>query len=700
MKMQHSEIDGANVGPPASRLLVPDPDTALRHLEGLYNDQMNGCVELAWTDAYGPLKHARMYEVSCLEEMAEKAAELNSVEGVNVYYGQALRHDTVEKSKRGSDADILALTAVYCDLDDAGATEAARLIYAEVGIKPTAIVVTGNYPHTRAQLHWRLDEPVYDPAEMRRINSAICVTFNGDPTVVNPSRVLRLPGTIAWPHKPGRIAEMTQLIDRFPDNRPRSLMIEHIDRVFSERGSKEINLLATAAEPAAKTVNDTSLVTGITNPETLLKDIKDGVLWHNNTVRLVGHYLSRGWSDEEIVRLSSEITMPGYTVDQTKQEIERAILDGRRKWNIQKPNHALTEQYQDHKAEPGPILASSFKGTPPPRQWLMEQWIPENTVSILYGNGGIGKTIFAHQLAAHVAAGQDFMGVPVKRNNALCVLCEDDIDEVHRRQNDISLQQGFGDALDKLHLWSRVGHDNLMMTFDGKSAGQITPFYEEIREYALEHSIGFILLDVAADLFGGNENSKSDVTQFLKSGCARLTLETDSTVLLLAHPSVAGMASGSGISGNTAWNNSVRSRLYLTNLPDEEGGITNEDMRLLTRMKANYAQKGAKIYMQWVEGAFVPKDIALHEASLDLSTYQVREILSLVRDQWDKNTPYSSAPQSGIRYIIPVIVDNFDVTEKVAKGYLRDWMKNGILEEATVNKKSKMRGLKVINFPS
>ena len=91
-------------------------------------------------------------------------------------------------------------------------------------------------------------------------------------------------------------------------------------------------------------------------------------------------------------------------------------------------------------------------------------------------------------------------------------------------------------------------------------------------------------------------------------------------------------------------------------------------MRLLTRMKANYAQKGAKIYMQWVEGAFVPKDIALHEASLDLSTYQVREILSLVRDQWDKNTPYSSAPQSGIRYIIPVIVDNFDVTEKVAKG--------------------------------
>jgi hypothetical protein len=45
-----------------------------------------------------------------------------------------------------------------------------------------------------------------------------------------------------------------------------------------------------------------------------------------------------------------------------------------------------------------------------------------------------------------------------------------------------------------------------------------------------------------------------------------LALETSSTALLLAHPSLSGMASGSGTSGSTAWSNSVRSRLYLTSI--------------------------------------------------------------------------------------------------------------------------------------
>jgi RecA-family ATPase len=45
------------------------------------------------------------------------------------------------------------------------------------------------------------------------------------------------------------------------------------------------------------------------------------------------------------------------------------------------------------------------------------------------------------------------------------------------------------------------------------------------------------------------------------------------------------MNSGSGTSGSTAWNNSVRSRLYLTKA-DADG---DPDIRILKAMKANYA---------------------------------------------------------------------------------------------------------------
>lgn len=83
----------------------------------------------------------------------------------------------------------------------------------------------------------------------------------------------------------------------------------------------------------------------------------------------------------------------------------------------------------------------------------------------------------------------------------------------------------------------------------------------------------------------------------------KLTRRTRRTrVLLLSHPSVQGMQSGTGLSGSTAWNNSVRSRLYFT------ADKNDEDLRLLKTMKANYGRKGAETILRWHEGAFILDD--------------------------------------------------------------------------------------------
>jgi RecA-family ATPase len=97
-----------------------------------------------------------------------------------------------------------------------------------------------------------------------------------------------------------------------------------------------------------------------------------------------------------------------------------------------------------------------------------------------------------------------------------------------------------------------------------------------------------LVLDNLADIFAGNENVRPLARQFVSSLRA-LAIEFDCVVLLLAHPSLSGMASGAGTSGNTAWNNSVQSRLYLVTSSDD----LDPDGRVLQTIKANYGQREA-----------------------------------------------------------------------------------------------------------
>jgi hypothetical protein len=63
-----------------------------------------------------------------------------------------------------------------------------------------------------------------------------------------------------------------------------------------------------------------------------------------------------------------------------------------------------------------------------------------------------------------------------------------------------------------------------------------------------------------AALFALPENDRSQTRQFI-SLLRRLAIVSNGSVVLLSHPSLTGINSGSGISGSTAWHNSVRSRM-------------------------------------------------------------------------------------------------------------------------------------------
>ncbi len=190
--------------------MTPNPEIMDRFLSHLFGNELRGLVELAWRDSQdGKLRHALMFHLDDLDSLVAKAVEVNSEEGANAYVGAAIRHPNTAPFARASDDDFLCAPAYWADLDDGEAVKAAR---AKCGRAPANIgVITGRTPHPRAQLYWRCEEAITDAKELRETNAAIARALGGDPAVVNPGRIMRLPGSVAWPVKAGRVAELVEL---------------------------------------------------------------------------------------------------------------------------------------------------------------------------------------------------------------------------------------------------------------------------------------------------------------------------------------------------------------------------------------------------------------------------------------------------------------------------------------------------------
>lgn len=244
---------------------------------------------------------------------------------------------------------------------------------------------------------------------------------------------------------------------------------------------------------------------------------------------------------------------------------------------------------------------SDWVGEPPPREWEVRDWIPKGEVVLLYGEGGVGKTLLAHQYAIAAATGTSWLGQETRQARVMCFFCEDGEDELHRRHIDISRALGVdpGASDGRLRIASRKYADNLLALWDRNSgAMRRTAVWEQLRGDAMLFGAEVIIVDTLADTFGGSEIDRSQVNSFVKSCLGRLASETSSTVIALGHPSVGGRVEGR--SGSTAWSNAARARMYLRYPKGKETG----NWRELEGMKLNYGPKGNQIRLQWKAGAF------------------------------------------------------------------------------------------------
>src|SRR5262249_33476137 len=93
--------------------------------------------------------------------------------------------------------------------------------------------------------------------------------------------------------------------------------------------------------------------------------------------------------------------------------------------------------------EPLLVKPQDWQGKPvPARESIVDGWIPANTVTLLGGDGGTGKTIIGLQLAAARALARDWLGRLPRPGRTLVLSAEDDRDELHRRLDAIRAHYG------------------------------------------------------------------------------------------------------------------------------------------------------------------------------------------------------------------------------------------------------------------
>jgi hypothetical protein len=443
----------------------PDPQVIADCFERLFSHvTIDGQIEIAYTlpDSNAP-KQARMFKVEDYAEAADFAAQINATPGQNVYFGPAIRRPNQPHS-RGGDADVVALYTLFADFDDDGASAAATAKMKELGIQAPITVVTGRHPHLRSHKYLPLVEPIRDHALMRNALAHIADLLDGDPACKNQGRLMRIPGSVAWPKKAGRQTEMTEL--HMPHGRRQQFNLGEITR---HQASPQMPLAAPRNDHtgvshkrcAAPHLAHHAMASMPKTPTIGAGCCRGIMLGTMNMVAITAHLVATDHTDEAIQDYLADTTLPGYTQQQTIAEVQEAIDGARRKGYAPKPTiiNAVPAVIGEQQEKPFSILdfcAENFTGEPEPIKWLFDEVVPLGIPMMVAAMGDTGKSYMALHACCRVAYGPQkmmereevFGGVTAKSGRAVFITAEDSRATLHRRINE--LDQRGGDLINRI----------------------------------------------------------------------------------------------------------------------------------------------------------------------------------------------------------------------------------------------------------
>lgn len=686
--------------------LRPNADAMYEAMTFWFKLCSQGQIELGWRDpATKTLNRFKRFELDEIEQAVSFAYDINTQPGANVYFRVCTLKDMPGPT---TDEHFLQAPGAHIDHDDAGSVEKLRTH--ALAIRPAYLVITGRDPEVRGQTFWPVDDPITDPAIVRELNSRLAQHFGGDPAVVNPTRLMRLPGSIAWPVKKGRTqTEITQLL--WPTEK-------RAERVEADRMLTELRAIAPAPQPElpaaaweGEPVNSVTSreVAHVTSPQgseqwappvrqnapvsQLIDATKQDGTWHNSVLRLVASWINRGLSDKEIHLFAPALTRPGYTLRQTHEEIQKMIEGARQKWNLPDRDPLSDAAPQ---AQPEGIWTDDSDDLDeiPQRPWLVPGIALRGAVTLLSGQGAGGKSSFIVGLTTCMAAGVAYGKiVPVKALRPANYNVEDDRDEQRRRY---AAFLGATGHIDRAAIRNvvRIGPEGVGTLFQrDPDTGIVTPTraMEDLKTLVEQQGIDCVVVDPLAELHTADENDNVGMRSIIAAfrGFAK---DTNTAVVVLHHD-----RKGVGVAGDvdrmrgaSALQGAARIVLTLTRMTEEEAEALeippterNSYIRI-DNAKANYTPLGEAMWYRLTShqiangenvGACLPWTPPDRIAAL---TGEMKiEILRLMLEAGpDKCRSHHHSADYAPKWLAPLI----GVNEKLIKAYLDACIKGGAVK--------------------
>ena len=689
---------------------------------GWHELDCNPMIELRCIGATRNISVAR-FALDWIDDAVEHAERMNAAKQ-NVYMCinpiDGAKAAQIKGGKAATDADIAAAFFNFADADTDGAM---ANILSFAGPKFTMSVKTGTQPFVRGHAYWQLEEPVLNLDAWRQVQVNIAGVLNTDRVVINPSRIMRVAGTVSWPNADkvakGYVPELVTMRTEFTQDR---------DPIPFERMIRAFPASANTSSVASGETSGLFIDTGKQAMDRAMIEasINAGENWHHNVVRLVASYVSRGLSDAEIHALTDRFTQDGYTVEDTRREVQKAIDGARAKgWTpqpdpvqqmmaAQVPQIAIEAPERPAQAEqPASWPTPARKVNPallPRREWVYGTTYIRKYVSVTASAGGIGKTSLATVEGMAIATGRDLLGENVRRpSNVWIVNLEDPLEEMQLRLAAAMQHYGvdhddidgklFMDAEDTMQMvMAAEGRDGLI-----QNEALLDFMVGRIREL----NIGVVIIDPFVSTHLVNENSNASI-QAVVAMFRKMARETAAAVHLIHH-----VRKGNGddatidsVRGAGSLIGAARSARVINKVTEEDAmrlGIDEREARGIFRVddgKANLAPPAEKAVYRRMVGVQLPNDewvgvataFDLPDPFENITNKMVLDMQNIVAKAEADGEPFRASVQAKQwvgHAIAPVL--KLDTENRAQKsqlsGIIKTWINNGVLKVENITSK-------------
>ena len=164
-----------------------------------------------------PTPKPKRFALDAIDEAADFAIRMNGQQ-FNIYMtiNPIDINASIKAGKGATDTDILRAHYSFADADNqaglTGITKLSKLC------EPDIVVTTGTVPHERRHAYWRLSDACTDLELWRSTQFNIATQFATDSRVINPSRIMRVAGTVSYPNtdkqRRGYISELVTMKEK------------------------------------------------------------------------------------------------------------------------------------------------------------------------------------------------------------------------------------------------------------------------------------------------------------------------------------------------------------------------------------------------------------------------------------------------------------------------------------------------------